>query len=97
MFDALAHGLPFVASKLSFFKEFAAHNLGILARNRDSKKFQLLLKCLIEIIQSTNKQPRILKKSLIGFCCSRTWQDLYESRGWERKSDVIASTHNNIF
>jgi len=46
MFDALAHGLPFVASKLSFFKEFAAHNLGILARNRDSKNFSTALEML---------------------------------------------------
>ena len=46
MFDVLAHGLPFVASKLSFFKEFAAHNLGILVRNRDSKKFSTALEML---------------------------------------------------
>ena len=46
MFDALAHGLRFVAPKLSFFKEFAAHNLDILARNRDSKKFSTALEML---------------------------------------------------
>jgi glycosyltransferase involved in cell wall biosynthesis len=46
MFDALAHGLPFVASNLPFFKEFAAHNLGILVRNRDSKEFSTALEML---------------------------------------------------
>jgi len=31
LFDGLAHGLPFVASDLTFFREFAARGLGILA------------------------------------------------------------------
>jgi glycosyltransferase involved in cell wall biosynthesis len=34
MFDALAHGLPFVASNLGFFKEFSNKGLGItVSRN----------------------------------------------------------------
>jgi glycosyltransferase involved in cell wall biosynthesis len=37
MFDALAHGLPFVASDLQFFREFADMGLGIVAkRNPDA-------------------------------------------------------------
>jgi glycosyltransferase involved in cell wall biosynthesis len=32
MFDSLAHGLPFVASDLDFFKEFAEMRLGITAK-----------------------------------------------------------------
>jgi glycosyltransferase involved in cell wall biosynthesis len=32
MFDALAHGLPFVATDLRFFREFAAQGLGITAK-----------------------------------------------------------------
>jgi glycosyltransferase involved in cell wall biosynthesis len=37
MFDALAHGLPFVASDLQFFREFADMGLGIVAkRNPES-------------------------------------------------------------
>ena len=38
MFDALAHGLPFVASDLEFFREFAKMNLGI-ATKRNPKAF----------------------------------------------------------
>jgi len=38
MFDSLAHGLPFVASDLDFFKEFAEMGLGITAK-RDSVSF----------------------------------------------------------
>jgi glycosyltransferase involved in cell wall biosynthesis len=30
MFDALAHGIPFIASDLAFFREFAGHGLGIV-------------------------------------------------------------------
>jgi glycosyltransferase involved in cell wall biosynthesis len=38
MFDALAHGLPFVSTKLDFFKEFAEAGLGVMA-NRTSEDF----------------------------------------------------------
>jgi glycosyltransferase involved in cell wall biosynthesis len=38
MFDSLAHGLPFVASDLDFFKEFAEMGLGITAK-RDPVSF----------------------------------------------------------
>jgi glycosyltransferase involved in cell wall biosynthesis len=34
MFDALAHGLPFVASDLGFFKEFARKGLGFAVKRR---------------------------------------------------------------
>ena len=39
MFDALAHGLPFVASDLRFFKEFADMGLGIVC-DRDIASFE---------------------------------------------------------
>jgi glycosyltransferase involved in cell wall biosynthesis len=39
MFDALGHGLPFVASNLRFFKEFADMGLGIVC-NRDMQSFE---------------------------------------------------------
>jgi glycosyltransferase involved in cell wall biosynthesis len=32
MFDGLSHGIPFVASNLGFFKEFAAMGLGIISK-----------------------------------------------------------------
>ena len=38
MFDSLAHRLPFVASDLDFFKEFAEIGLGITAK-RDPVSF----------------------------------------------------------
>ncbi len=39
MFDALAHGLPFIASDLTFFKEFANAGLGIACK-RDTQSFE---------------------------------------------------------
>ena len=45
MFDALAHGLPFVASDLEFFKEFAKMDLGIVAK-RNPKSFEYALDIL---------------------------------------------------
>jgi glycosyltransferase involved in cell wall biosynthesis len=45
MFDALAHGLPFVASDLRFFKEFANMGLGIACK-RDTQSFERSLSTL---------------------------------------------------
>jgi glycosyltransferase involved in cell wall biosynthesis len=39
MFDALAHGLPFIASDLRFFKEFADMGLGIVCK-RTTESFE---------------------------------------------------------
>jgi glycosyltransferase involved in cell wall biosynthesis len=39
MFDALAHGLPFIASDLRFFKEFSNMGLGIACK-RDAQSFE---------------------------------------------------------
>jgi hypothetical protein len=38
MYDGLAHGIPFISSKLEFFKEFADMKLGLMADN-DPVKF----------------------------------------------------------
>jgi len=37
MFDALAHGLPFVATDLEFFEEFSSQGLGITVRRNPSE------------------------------------------------------------
>jgi hypothetical protein len=38
MYDGLAHGLPFISSKLEFFKEFSDMKLGIMS-NRNPVNF----------------------------------------------------------
>jgi glycosyltransferase involved in cell wall biosynthesis len=45
MFDALAHGIPFIASDLDFFREFASQGLGITVK-RNSDEFSKGLKRL---------------------------------------------------
>ena len=45
MFDALAHGLPFVATDLKFFREFASQGLGITVK-RDPHAFSSGIKKL---------------------------------------------------
>jgi hypothetical protein len=45
MFDTLAHGLPFVASDLDFFKEFSAQGLGITTK-RNAAEFVRALRRL---------------------------------------------------
>ena len=42
MFDALAHGLPFIATDLEFFKEYARKGLGVTVK-RDPKEFKQAL------------------------------------------------------
>ena len=37
MFDALAHGLPFVATDLKFFKEFSRQGLGITTKRKPNE------------------------------------------------------------
>jgi len=37
MFDALAHGLPFIATDLGFFREFANKGLGIVVKRRPNE------------------------------------------------------------
>jgi glycosyltransferase involved in cell wall biosynthesis len=45
MFDALAHGLPFVATNLEFFQEFSQKGLGITVR-RSPDKFSKALEII---------------------------------------------------
>jgi glycosyltransferase involved in cell wall biosynthesis len=45
LFDALAHGLPFIASDLKFFREFAQMGLGITC-NRNAISFSEKIVCL---------------------------------------------------
>jgi len=62
MFDALAHGLPFVASDLRFFKEFANMGLGISCR-RDTKSFeQALLTLALKFDEYKNRVEQFRPK-----------------------------------
>jgi len=64
MFDALAHGLPFVATDLEFFKEFSKQGLGIIVKRdsvKFSKAFEYLSRHYNEYFQSVNRFTQELK------------------------------------
>src|SRR6185295_8882010 len=44
MYDGLAHGLPFISSKLEFFKEFSDNKLGIMANSNPAEVSNSLIK-----------------------------------------------------
>jgi len=65
MFDALAHGLPFVATDLEFFKEFSAQGLGITVR-RNPNEFSKALAMLDRDYLYTSKKSIHLRKKSVG-------------------------------
>lgn len=58
MFDALAHGLPFIATDLGFFKEFADQGLGIVAKRRPKEFAKAIKKLESEYLQYTQRIER---------------------------------------
>jgi glycosyltransferase involved in cell wall biosynthesis len=70
MFDALAHGLPFVASNLEFFKEFAEMGFGITC-NRDQASFS-------EAIKSLTKDYDAYRKNVNQFAKRLRWGNIAE-------------------
>jgi glycosyltransferase involved in cell wall biosynthesis len=63
MFDALAHGLPFIASDLEFFKEFADKGLGITSK-RKPNEFSKAIKYLEQNYSSYIESVSTFKKDL---------------------------------
>jgi glycosyltransferase involved in cell wall biosynthesis len=92
MFDALAHGLPFVASNLPFFKEFAAQDLGITVRKRDPEEFSAALETL-GTNYSTYKQAVLsFKKKLDWEFVAQEHAKIYRNIvNREREMELIAS------
>jgi glycosyltransferase involved in cell wall biosynthesis len=63
MFDALAHGLPFIATNLGFFKEFAAQGLGITVK-RNPREFSNGIKNLDRNYSSYAESINAFKQKL---------------------------------
>ena len=70
LFDALAHGLPFIASNLKFFREFAEMGLGITS-NRAASSFSKSLSSLISNYDQYKKNIQQFKPKL-------QWSDIAE-------------------
>jgi glycosyltransferase involved in cell wall biosynthesis len=71
LFDALAHGLPFIASDLRFFKEFSALGLGITC-NRSVSAFS-------ESISSLDSEYDSYKKEVIRFGPKLKWSKVADN------------------
>lgn len=63
LFDALAHGLPFVASDLEFFREFADMKLGVVSE-RDPESFSKAIKEMADEHEQLKKNIEEFKRKL---------------------------------
>ena len=76
MFDSLAHRLPFVASDLDFFKEFAEMGLGITAK-RDPVSFAKAIRELGESYDKYSKSVDNFKQQLSWQFVAKQHLDIY--------------------
>jgi glycosyltransferase involved in cell wall biosynthesis len=76
MFDALAHGLPFVASDLEFFKEFAEMRLGVTAK-RHPVSFGKAIRELGESYDMYSKSVNNFKQQLKWEFVAKQHIDIY--------------------
>jgi glycosyltransferase involved in cell wall biosynthesis len=87
MFDALAHGLPFVASDLRFFKEFADMGLGIVCK-RTTQSFE---RSISTLALEYDKYKAIVEQ----FRSKLRWSNI-ANQHIEFFSDLISQYNNNI-
>jgi glycosyltransferase involved in cell wall biosynthesis len=83
MFDALAHGLPFVATDLGFFREFAAQGLGITAKrnaNDFSKAIKKLDRNYSKYSESVNAFKQKLKWNFVAMQHSQLYYSTIDKR-----------------
>jgi glycosyltransferase involved in cell wall biosynthesis len=78
MFDALGHGIPFIASNLPFFKEFASKGLGITAKRTPNA----FADALSELDRNYEKYQKVIegfKKYLEWNIVARNHIEIYNS------------------
>jgi glycosyltransferase involved in cell wall biosynthesis len=78
MFDALAHGLPFVATDLRFFREFAAQGLGITAK-RNPHEFSKGLEDLLSNYGKYKEAVDMFKEKLKWDSVAKQHSTLYHA------------------
>jgi glycosyltransferase involved in cell wall biosynthesis len=86
MFDALAHGLPFIASDLRFFKEFADMGLGIVCK-RTTRSFE-------RSISNLALEYDEYKKTVEHFRSKLRWSNI-ANKHMEFFSGLISQYNNN--
>jgi glycosyltransferase involved in cell wall biosynthesis len=90
MFDSLAHGLPFVASNLDFFKEFEELGLGITAK-RDPVSFANAIRELAESYDKYSKSVDNFKEQLRWEFVSKQHIDIYSHAITKREKNFSLS------
>ena len=78
MFDALAHGVPFVASDLGFFREFSALGLGISSK-RTADGFSNGIKLLDKNYDTYKEKVNNFKGGLLWDSVAKQHESLYRS------------------
>jgi len=78
MFDALAHGLPFIATDLGFFKEFSAQGLGITVK-RSAGDFSNGIKLLDKDYDAYKEKVNNFKSRLLWESVAKQHESLYLS------------------
>jgi hypothetical protein len=84
MFDTLAHGLPFVATDLEFFREFSKQGLGITVKRQPlefSEGLDVLSRNCSKYDEAVNKFKQKLKWDFV----AKQHQKLYHGIAGQRK------------
>jgi glycosyltransferase involved in cell wall biosynthesis len=84
MFDALAHGLPFIATNSGFFKEFAAQGLGITVK-RNPREFSNGIKNLDRNYSSYAESINAFKQKLKWEFVAGQHQSIYNFAAGKRQ------------
>jgi glycosyltransferase involved in cell wall biosynthesis len=83
MFDALAHGLPFVATDLEFFREFSKQGLGIIVKRQPlefSEGLDVLSRNYSKYGEAVNKFKQKLKWDFVAKQHQRLYNDITGQR-----------------
>lgn len=95
MFDALAHGLPFVSSDLAFFREFARMGLGVAA-HRCPKSFAKAIYGLEENYESYAEAVNNFRKKLLWESVAKEHIGLYEMTTERQYDEKVQATVQSI-
>ena len=87
MFDALAHGLPFIATDLKFFREFAAQGLGITVK-RHPHEFSKGLQDLISNYVKYKEAVDIFKENLKWDSVAKKHSTLYHAAAQREHNSI---------
>jgi len=93
MFDGLAHGLPFVATDLGFFKEFSSKGLGITVKRRPdafANGLRTLAKDYDTYVREVNQFKEKLKWDLIAIQHSTLYEHVLNA-----KKAIVMRTPNS--